>query len=74
MRRLSFLMAVCLFATSEQSISAQTKKILVMGGGATASAFRVSEIPSGTSIGRVVLNWCFFAATDEVNARAMRQK
>ena len=32
MRRLSFLMAVCLFATSEQSISAQTKKILVMGG------------------------------------------
>ena len=32
MRRLIFLMAVCLIATSGQSISAQTKKILVMGG------------------------------------------
>jgi hypothetical protein len=43
------------------------------GGGATGSPFRTSEIASGTSIGRAVLNWCFFAATAE-SASAMVQK
>ena len=32
------------------------------------------HVTEGTSIGRAVLNWCFFAATDEVNASATRQK
>ena len=44
------------------------------GGGATGSAFRASVIPSGTSMGVTGLNWCFFAATDEVSASAIVQK
>jgi hypothetical protein len=46
------------------------------GGGATGSAFRTSEIPSGTSIGRTALKLCLdfgFAATQS-SARKIVQR
>jgi hypothetical protein len=46
------------------------------GGGATGSAFRTSEMPSGISIGRTGLNCCFdfgLAAT-QVSASTIVQK
>src|SRR6478672_10338938 len=44
------------------------------GGGATGSALRVSEIASGTSIGRTDLYCCFFAATEDEKASARAQR